>query len=290
MVDDRAASLPPGIPLATEPVLVDRRRTTAPLSLPQPSIRMAVTPESLLLLPPMPAAQGAVLAVLPITNVRSVSVSPFRIQPRMTWESGDGTKLVLTGNGSRLARLADAYRTATHEPGRTLRNPLSRMVAAMGLIPLLGVTLLAALLILAALNPVRDSATEELTRGTTLAPSDLRTGDCFSVPSPDETLVTSVDAKPCAQQHDAEVFAVFDLQTSASEFPGDDTVTVLSEEQCLARFAEDHGQPLPEDLTIYFFQPTASTWATGDREIICSAITLNGEPLQGPLTDYLPAA
>ncbi len=58
----------------------------------------------------------------------------------------------------------------------------------------------------------------------------------------------------------------------------------------MARFAQDHGQPLPEDLNIYFFQPTASTWATGDREVICAGISVNGQPLQGRLTDHLPAA
>ncbi|MFD5449727.1 MULTISPECIES: DUF4190 domain-containing protein [unclassified Streptomyces] len=110
----------------------------------------------------------------------------------------------------------------------------------------------------------RDAARGE---GTAYALSE---GQCFTTPSGSLQGVTyDVDVVPCAQEHDGEVFAAFDLPGGA--YPGDDEVARSADDRCYAlqdTYAMDRWA-LPADVDVYYLTPTRPSWRAGDREITC---------------------
>ncbi|MFC7512984.1 hypothetical protein ACFQV4_34215 [Streptomyces thermocarboxydus] len=58
---------------------------------------------------------------------------------------------------------------------------------------------------------------------------------------------------PCADEHDGEVFAL--VTVPGTDFPGDDSLTELSEDRCYERqsaYVMD-GWSLPEEIGVYYF-------------------------------------
>ena len=100
---------------------------------------------------------------------------------------------------------------------------------------------------------------------------DLAVGDCWNSPSStDETFnVSTVELVSCDQLHDNEVFAIFFMDDGP--YPGDDAVRAAADEGCLdPRFSDYVGEPYAS--SIYYagaLWPSESTWADGDREIVC---------------------
>ncbi|MFJ8804768.1 DUF4190 domain-containing protein [Streptomyces sp. NPDC102490] len=111
---------------------------------------------------------------------------------------------------------------------------------------------------------LRDAARGE---GT---PYSLETGQCFTTPGGSLQGVTyDVDRVPCAQEHDGEVFAAFDLPDGS--YPGDAEITRAADDRCYALqdgYAMDRWA-LPTDVDVYYLTPTSGSWRTGDREITC---------------------
>jgi hypothetical protein len=115
---------------------------------------------------------------------------------------------------------------------------------------------------------------------------DLEPGDCFL--NPESTDVSDVQRTECDEPHDAEVFAVFDLEFDRdADFPGASQVQSAAQEGCQAEFEGYVGQPYEESP--YFLSaiaPTQRTWeGRDDREVVCSAITATGEQLDQSLRD-----
>ncbi|MBZ6172302.1 MULTISPECIES: DUF4190 domain-containing protein [Streptomyces] len=110
----------------------------------------------------------------------------------------------------------------------------------------------------------RDAARGE---GTAYA---LEKGQCFTTPSGSLQGVTyDVDEVPCAQKHDGEVFASFELPRGS--FPGDTEISRAADDRCYALqdgYAMDRWA-LPADVDVYYLTPTSGSWRTGDREITC---------------------
>ncbi|MEV5545452.1 DUF4190 domain-containing protein [Streptomyces sp. NPDC052309] len=110
----------------------------------------------------------------------------------------------------------------------------------------------------------RDAARGE---GTAFA---LAEGQCFNTPSGSlEGVTYDVDEVPCAQEHDGEVFAAFDLP--GGRYPGDDEITRVADDKCYALqddYAMD-GWALPADVDVYYLTPTPQSWRLGDREVTC---------------------
>ena len=107
----------------------------------------------------------------------------------------------------------------------------------------------------------------------------LRPGDCF-VAGADE--IESVAAVPCADEHDSEVLAVFDLPDTA--WPGANAVQAAAREGCLGRFEAATGFAYitsVAELTAY--APTHTSWAD-DRSVICVALSPDGGLIRGGLT------
>lgn len=96
---------------------------------------------------------------------------------------------------------------------------------------------------------------------------DLREGDCLDIP--EAKSVRSVNAMPCEDYHDAEVYWTFDL--SAGDYPGDDAVVLKAEQGCAARFDEFVGKPYGRSqLDAFYIHPTEGLWQVGERGVTCS--------------------
>ena len=107
----------------------------------------------------------------------------------------------------------------------------------------------------------------EIVEGGGLGAFAIRVGDCFN--DPDASLVQSVEAVPCAEPHDNEVYGEFDLDDGA--FPGDVPTQELAAEGCLTRFETAVGEPYDTSaLWFSFLAPTKESWEQGnDREVLC---------------------
>ncbi|WP_109505602.1 septum formation family protein [Nocardioides speluncae] len=100
----------------------------------------------------------------------------------------------------------------------------------------------------------------------------LRAGDCFQLPDGEE--VFTVDAIPCAESHQAEVYAVIEL--AEGEFPGNEQVTNQADQRCAKRFKAFVGTAYGDsDLEIFLLTPTKRSWQLDDRAITC-AVTMPG--------------
>lgn len=112
---------------------------------------------------------------------------------------------------------------------------------------------------------------------------ELRAGDCFNDPVDTEDVVYDVDAVPCTESHDNEVFAVQSLAGafSSSTFPGDDALWVYSYEQCSGSVFEAYvGSPyLDSALDVFTFTPSEQSWEDGDREYLCVLYRLDLAPM-----------
>ncbi|MFS8198548.1 DUF4190 domain-containing protein [Streptomyces sp. CWNU-52B] len=95
-------------------------------------------------------------------------------------------------------------------------------------------------------------------------------GECFDTPGGAlEGMAESVDTVPCEGEHDAEVFANFQLPGGG--YPGDDAVAEAADDRCYAlqyAYAMD-SWAVPEDVDVYYFTPTRDSWGLGDREVSC---------------------
>ncbi len=84
--------------------------------------------------------------------------------------------------------------------------------------------------------------------------SNLAIGDCVNYP-PEESVVVSVERRPCEESHDARVIGLVELPDA--EFPGDDVI-----EQSAAAYC-------PEGSNNYL-GPTSESWELfDDRQIVC---------------------
>jgi hypothetical protein len=80
----------------------------------------------------------------------------------------------------------------------------------------------------------------------------------------------------CTEPHDGEVFATFPI--SGDTFPGDATVTSQAEDGCVERL-RSYAPKVAEDQNtrLYYLHPTAASWLTGDREVMCVALSATGK-------------
>lgn len=113
---------------------------------------------------------------------------------------------------------------------------------------------------------------------------EVQVGDCFDDGqlSAEASEVQEVDAIPCDQPHDNEVYAIFDLPDG--DYPGDEAVVEQSGKGCAERFAEFTGTAYEDSqLEITQLFPTEDSWNTlDDREVVCAVYDPSG-PVEGSL-------
>lgn len=125
----------------------------------------------------------------------------------------------------------------------------------------------------------RDTSTGQVASSGTVSSRDLRPGDCLNNLR-DSTDLRSLPAVPCAQPHEGEVFAVFDLPSGA--YPGQSQVDSLSESGCGTRFG-GYSSSDPNNERLFVVYPLESNWTRGDREVACIATPLDSGLTTGSL-------
>lgn len=113
----------------------------------------------------------------------------------------------------------------------------------------------------------------------------FRLGDCFdntfAFESDEAGEVSSLPGVPCADPHDNEVYAVFDVEYA--EFPGDEQMAEDAFGACRARFEAFVGLEYESStLDIAALYPSTESWAMQDhREVVCAVYDMNGGKLTG---------
>ena len=134
-----------------------------------------------------------------------------------------------------------------------------------------------------ALNADRDSTGAIVDSGDVSA-FEIRVGDCFDdegVFSEGNSEVSKVPGIPCAQPHDNEVYAVFDV--SLSSFPEGDEMSNVAFDSCMERFQSFVGKDYESStLDIATLYPSRDSWnRQNDREVVCVVFDVNAKKLVG---------
>lgn len=133
-------------------------------------------------------------------------------------------------------------------------------------------------------GPDRDPETGELLEPADLPVFELRVGDCIADFNAAGE-VTTVRAVPCADEHTDEIFAAVEIPDD-DEYPGHEAITEFGDNECYERFEQFVGVPWEEsELSYGYLGPTETSWADGDRELLCTV----GDP-RGAVTGTLEDA
>lgn len=121
----------------------------------------------------------------------------------------------------------------------------------------------------------------DVVEGGRISLDSLAPGDCVN-DLEDEGLQSSLPAVACAEPHEGEVYALFDV-TMDGGWPGEDAISAEADSGCLDRLGSYSPDAQDDDtVTLYYVYPTRSSWQDGDREVICIVYFLDG-PRTGSL-------
>lgn len=99
----------------------------------------------------------------------------------------------------------------------------------------------------------------------------LHVGDCYNPNTTGEGEETFVEVVPCEEAHTGQVVGDFQIDERGA-YPGEDKVTAIADERCPVEggeFAPDTWA-LPKGVALFYYTPTAQSWATGDRAVSCT--------------------
>jgi hypothetical protein len=109
---------------------------------------------------------------------------------------------------------------------------------------------------------------------------NVHVGDCFNDVSSYNDQIASVPGVPCAEPHDNEAFAVFDI--SIESYPDQDAMYDLAYESCMGHFEEFVGRDYESSsLEITTMYPSVESWKQDDREVVCAVFDMNANQLVG---------
>lgn len=114
-------------------------------------------------------------------------------------------------------------------------------------------------------NTTRDES-GEITESGGLGVMAIQIGDCLQLP--DALEVTSVEAVPCAEPHDAQAFGEATIVSGDAYV--EDVVWEAAINECYPKFAGFVGTSY-EESELYFdvFYPSPEGWEAGDRSVTC---------------------
>ena len=102
---------------------------------------------------------------------------------------------------------------------------------------------------------------------------------CFDDPDALADEFSSLPGVPCAEPHDNETFAVFDL--TMADYPEYD-IAEISESSCIEHFETYVGRDYETSaLDVVTMYPTPEGWAQNDREVVCALYDMSGAKLVG---------
>ena len=124
------------------------------------------------------------------------------------------------------------------------------------------------------------NAEGEITSAGVVSAFEMRVGDCFDDEAFEASEISDVPGMPCADPHDNEVYATFDIQ---GDWPGDEGVEEAAFGGCYDRFAGAIGRSYEESVLDYTaIYPSLGSWKQrGDREVTCVAYNMNFDKLEG---------
>jgi hypothetical protein len=133
-------------------------------------------------------------------------------------------------------------------------------------------------------NARRDDS-GQISNSGNLQVGDLRAGDCFNLKDPDAEEVGEVEARPCTETHQYELFHAADM--SNGDYPSDDAVTAFLQVECVPAFGSYVGTDYQASvLEVFYFTPTTGGWDDGDHGIECAVY----DPNQAVLTSSLKSS
>ncbi|HEY9349599.1 MAG TPA: DUF4190 domain-containing protein [Acidothermales bacterium] len=119
----------------------------------------------------------------------------------------------------------------------------------------------------------RDSTTGEITESGEVSAFSLEVGDCVNDLQESEA-VRSLPAVPCAEPHEGEVFALFDLPEG--DYPAEPELIEQAETGCFDRLQTYAPEAARNPaLELFYFYPLEASWPD-DRQIVCIATLASG--------------
>lgn len=122
-------------------------------------------------------------------------------------------------------------------------------------------------------HSVHRGANGQITQSGQLDVTQLKVGDCFNVPSGNDA-VSTVQAIPCTQAHDAQVYAAPAI--SESTYPSSATLQAEGKTACGTDSAiaslKAASSSLPSDVSSEIFYPEQSTFDDGTKNFSCAIV------------------
>ncbi|WP_167046328.1 MULTISPECIES: septum formation family protein [unclassified Salinibacterium] len=121
-------------------------------------------------------------------------------------------------------------------------------------------------------DAVRDSDGQITERNDNTDVFSIRVGDCTNDVEAEE--IAAIPTVPCSEPHDNEAYFAYEIE--AEEFPGDEALLAEAGDACVAEFEDFAGIAYDESmLGVGPLVPSESTWAEGDREVVCFIFALD---------------
>lgn len=122
----------------------------------------------------------------------------------------------------------------------------------------------------------------EITAAGSVDAFQIQVGDCFDDEAFSTSDIAEVPGVPCAEPHDNEVYAAFDI---SGEWPGKERVEQLADEGCYERFSDVVGKSYEESVIAYTtIYPSQGSWKQlDDREVLCVGYHMELEKLTGSI-------
>lgn len=115
---------------------------------------------------------------------------------------------------------------------------------------------------------------------------DVKVGDCVQLPTTSQA--TTISRTACTSPHEAEVSALVPTQVQDADaaFPGEQALSAQAESACVDSFADYVGRPyVSSDLDVTWLTPTQTSWAEGDRSIVCLVHAMDTQTLTSSVKD-----
>ena len=107
---------------------------------------------------------------------------------------------------------------------------------------------------------------------------NVEVGQCVQLP--DGSTISRVEVVECTAEHDGEVYHIEKL--TDKERPSDDWLNMRMESICSNAVGAAYEDSNLEITTMF---PTEGSWKLGDRDIVCIAISNDGEKLSQSVKD-----
>ena len=157
---------------------------------------------------------------------------------------------------------------ALSQTKRTGQNGRGLALAGVILSSMWTIGIILAIVLAVTTSAKRDTG-GSVSEGGSISATALQVGDCVNGLK-NSTSVLSLPGVPCAQPHEGEVFAVFDLP--AGPYPGAAGVDDLVSKGCNARLAEySPSAPADDAVGLFSVYPLEQNWNRDDREVVCIA-------------------